>query len=408
MFKKNIKGYKILTPNGYKHFDGIRELKNDKQLHIITEKNETKVTYDHPFVINNKTIKAQNLKIGDFLEIDNGNEKIIDIIPIKIDENVYDMINVDDNNVYYSNNILSHNCFFGSSYTLIDGDIIEALKKKILANYIEPETLKINNEKISIWEKPIQDHVYVLGADPSDGCGIDFSTICILDITTINNINQVASYNSNTISTDEFAYIIAKLGSMYNEAYVMCEANGIGRAVLNPLSSIYEYNNIFIGKRDFGIWSHNSIKSKACLWMKSLFNIEEVNIYIKEKHLINELGYFERKNKTGLPVYQAVSGKHDDFVMGFIWALFLLHSENIDNFYNVETYITTKNGLIIAGRINNPNLDNSINNTDYDKIYRNYNKDSDNQETEYNDNDFMNLADLIPQQKYEFSQFRQF
>ena len=106
--------YKILTPSGFQSFDGIiKNKRNTIQISFVDDSNII-VTENHRFIDNDKEIIAGLLSNGDVL---NG-KIIVDIISYgEID--VYDPINVDNGNLYYSNDLISHNCsFLGSSSTL--------------------------------------------------------------------------------------------------------------------------------------------------------------------------------------------------------------------------------------------------------------------------------------------------
>jgi hypothetical protein len=53
----------------------------------------------------------------------------------------------------------------------------------------------------------------------------DFQALTVWDITNAFNIELVASFYENDIPPKFFAYIIAKVASLYNRAYVAIENN---------------------------------------------------------------------------------------------------------------------------------------------------------------------------------------
>lgn len=271
------------------------------------------------------------------------------------------------------------NYFEGSSYTLLKSEIIKNYKNFLLSDkWFEPNVKSIENTIYSYnqWFLPDKDKSYLIGGDVADGVGSDKSIILIFDITDGKNIKQVASFGDNTISTVEFTYILVKLGVMYNNAYIAIESNGIGRSILDMLETVYEYESIinYGGKKESGIFSHVQVKANACMWARDLSTV--INIEIYEKYLIAEMEYFEKKlGKHN--IYQAVSTKHDDYVMAFIWLLFCLREEIIENYYNVERYETTKININIPVIIKSLNSD-YFNEYQHNDNHNNIDKDIDN------------------------------
>lgn len=277
------------------------------------------------------------------------------------------------------------NEFFGSAYTLIDGDIIKKYKE------YGPRAKKAQKIKFlgfdifecKIWEAAQQGRTYVVGADVGEGIGSDYSVALVMDITEVDNIRIVASYANNKISTPEFSYLLVKLASSYNRAFISCECNSIGEGVLKTILNVYMYENIITtGQKQrtrVGIYSHNSIKVKACLHLKDLMNNDGVNIRIDEGNLIYEMEWFERKMPSAMMVFKAVGTKHDDYMMAFIWGLFVLHQDIIEDYYNVLETRQNKYGLPYPARIQsfstnyyteNPFDDENNGTADIDRLFK--------------------------------------
>src|SRR5665213_1737076 len=82
--------------------------------------------------------------------------------------------------------------FLGSTNTLISGEKLAMLTEKTpLENY---------SDGLVIFEKPIENHVYTIVVDVSEGLGLDYSTFSIFDVTKIPYV-QVGRYRNNKIST---------------------------------------------------------------------------------------------------------------------------------------------------------------------------------------------------------------
>jgi len=230
------------------------------------------------------------------------------------------------------------NQFLGSTYTLVNLERIPARRKWLLENPIDIIFLSMNEFRIEMYEKPDREKCYVIGCDPADGTGNDYSVISIFDITNpTHKIAEVCYFSDNKITPPKLAYILAKLGLMYNKAPIMVEANNMGETVVEFLHLIYEYDNIAsIGHRKLGVLSGNKIKINACQTFRDYFDHPKLNIIIRNKGLLNELEYFEKATTGTSFTYRATKGKHDDHVMAAVWALYILKQSNIEYFYDAE------------------------------------------------------------------------
>ena len=360
--------YKILTPTGYCNFSGIRKIKSSTYIKIKTNKSTLNVTPKHIFVVNTQYIFAYKLKVGDKLENNSKEFEIITSIKtINLQKKYkifYDLTNI-EGELYYTNGILSHNCFTGSSYTLVKSDIITKLKNFVISKkWKAPEEVKFSAGIYTFkqWFKPEKGHTYILGGDVSDGIGECFSTALIFDVSNTKTIRLVASFASNTISTMEFPYVIASLATMYNQAFIAIEANNMGRSILDTLNMSYNYDNIinYGGKREMGILSHLQVKGDACRWLRELTSTPEVTFELYDKELVTQIEYFERKTSKKHEIYQAAGDKFDDYVLAWVWAMFVLKEEIADNYFDIEGYITNVYGMKIPLRLK------SYNDTYYD------------------------------------------
>lgn len=330
MFKKNIKQYKILTPNGFKTFSGIR-MKESKiiRFYFIDDK-FIDVTEDHRFVVDGEEKIAINLKIGDYLHHKKlGNIKITNIndkIGIK---KVYDPIDV-DGNLYYGNDILNHNCdFLGSTNTVINTTTLEVL----LSSYTDP-ILNDLGGRLLVYENPIKDQQYILGVDPAKGTGENYSVIQILKIVSMVpiKIEQVGIFRDNLTDVYELSNIIDRLSNYYNKAYIMCENNGEGSAVIQRLWWEIENENLVnTGSKaiNLGIRSSRTTKPRAVLLMKKI--IESGSIKLVDRNTVEELSsYIEENNKF--------FGKDrlDDCVSGLYIGLYIFEMDILDESFKFK------------------------------------------------------------------------
>jgi hypothetical protein len=122
--------------------------------------------------------------------------------------------------------------FLGSTNTVINPEVLRTLLNMDVA----PRFYDLK-DRLRIWEKPLDGCKYVIGVDPAKGTGEHFSTIQILRInsTLPVDLTQVATFEDNLTDVYEFSQIIHRLSIYYNNAYILCENNGEGSAVIGQL-----------------------------------------------------------------------------------------------------------------------------------------------------------------------------
>lgn len=344
--------YMIKTPSGYQSFDGVsHQIKNRLKFTLANNKTII-VSENHPFLIADKIYNSSDLKINQDVQVGNNFIKIINIEKLPIDD-VYDILNVYNGNQYFGDDVLHHNCFLGSSYTLINGETIERLEsifkddKRLLLGQDLTLKKEYKETTIKIFQAPQQNRAYIIGADPSEGGSSDYHAMTVWDITNPFKIELVASYRENNVNPNIFAYILAKTGILYNSAYIAIEKNGVSLATLNPLSTSYEYENIVCEGGDrysIGIWSDGERKFNSVLNLKNLLENPQREVLVYDGRIIEEMKLFERKNRPGrAPIYAASSG-HDDMILSMCWGLYILDPDIIETYYDVKNYGVDKLG----------------------------------------------------------------
>ena len=208
--------------------------------------------------------------------------------------------------------------FLGSSGTLISG-----AKLKQLA-FSQPLYSK---EGINQYEKPQKDHVYSMTVDVSRGKGLDYSTFNVIDITSM-PYKQVCTFRDNFVAPIDFASIIYRIGTAYNDALVLIEINDIGGQVSDTLLMDFGYESMLhtesggragirissgFGKMsDSGVRTTKSVKAIGCSMLKML--VEQNQIILSDFETIQELSRFSKKANS----YEAEPGSHDDLVMNLV------------------------------------------------------------------------------------------
>lgn len=117
--------------------------------------------------------------------------------------------------------------FVSSGNTYIPGQILDSIA------IIEP-IQKANDDHFWVWEYPRPEEIYVAGVDVAYGDRKDSSTIQILKASTL---EQVAEYDCNCITVDNFAEVVIQICRMYNNCLVNIERNSVGKVLIDKLIS---------------------------------------------------------------------------------------------------------------------------------------------------------------------------
>lgn len=239
---------------------------------------------------------------------------------------------------------------------LVPDDILERHKIKLSEakaldkDFVFGKRHKIfNNEgtkfyEFTMWHEFNKDKTYLASGDVAEGVGSDNSVLYIWDVTDLSNIVQCAKFSQSNVTPIEFAFITNKILSLYNNPYYVCERNGIGSGYLDSLRVTYSYPNIVMeGKNgNVGVFCHVTTKSKACIWAREMMTTRGFGWTIYDNVLLDEFSTFCRKdNKGSHAVYQAMSQAHDDHVMAWIWACYILQPEIVESYFVCcETFIS--------------------------------------------------------------------
>jgi len=350
--------FSVLTPSGFKTFDSLRKCQNILIEFELETGKSIKVTPLHRFTVYNVDIFAKDLYIGDRLDTVDGLETVVGIKHVNELSDVYDLMNVDCESIYYTNDIVSHNSFLATSFNkLIIGDKINEYRKYASVNEHIGRVIEFRsrNKQFQYTQYHPYDpkRTYLISADPSEGMGQDSAVAYIWDITDYSNIIQCGVYSDPNTPPAEFAFVLNMLANCYGKPFMAIESNSIGRSVLDMMRDVYEYE-YFVRmdkKNQIGIRSHVQIKSKACLWVQELVGTPEINLHLYDMNLIDEMDSFIKKETTTHTVYNAMKGKHDDHIMCMIWGLWVFHPDNIEHYFSVFEYMTTGLGKTIPSLV---------------------------------------------------------
>jgi len=218
------------------------------------------------------------------------------------------------------------NTFFGTGDTLINAETLMKLKAK---NPIEA----LEGGNLLVYEKTQKNHSYIMTVDVSKGRGQDYSTFTIIDIST-SPFRQVAVYRNNVISPILYPNIIYKFAKVYNDAYIVVEANDQGGIVCNGLYHDFEYEHMYLEsavKADkIGIEINRKSKRIGCSSFKDL--LENNKLEIVDQETIVEISTFEAKGQS----YEATPGNHDDLVMNLVLFGYFVYTEAFQDLSDIN------------------------------------------------------------------------
>ena len=351
---KNNAGIKILTADGWSDFKGI--IKKPEEQHMWTlvaeyEGNNTEITAtpDHRIYYNRKECKPLcEFKVGDDIYMNDRIGKVVSIEENTQVGDVYDIIDVDNGNRFYCNEILVSNCaFVGESNTLIDYETLQKLSKK--TNGIKPI---FEYKGFQFYRELEAGKKYILGIDTSMGSSGDF---CAMEIFAFPGFEQVAEYHNNRINhADQVALVKDILQYMYNQLITLekkipslfwsVESNTSAAGFLGILqerggSTMYIPEASFISEKapeKMGIALTTKSRPLACSKFKSM--LEAGNIDLLSRELVRELNFFIDDSKNGKTHYAAKEGEHDDLITACFNVL-LCYLKIKDNGIDMDTYV---------------------------------------------------------------------
>lgn len=191
-----------------------------------------------------------------------------------------------------------------------------------------------------MWHEFRPNRTYCATGDISEGVGTDQSVLYVWDVTDLSRITMCAKFASARVSLVQFAYVINKILRAYGSPPLFMERNGVSAGTVDSLVTTYGYDNIprENSKGVPGIYSHVSVKERACSFAQEMFTTQGFGFEIYDKELIDEMSIFVKKDlKSSHRVYCAIPGpnSHDDCMMSLIWLTYALDPERVDGYFQV-------------------------------------------------------------------------
>jgi len=200
--------------------------------------------------------------------------------------------------------------------------------KEILDKYItsSPQSIRDFNEPFSsfdessegalkIWEAPVKDQKYLIGADVALGVRGDYSVATVM-----NKDREVcAVYRNNKIDPVRYGKMLFYLGRWYNNALICPESNSVGLATVQQLYGM-NYPNLYQQRKTANTASDNinhlgfktTVSTRPPIVSNLRRMIEDEDIMIPCEMIIGELRSFI---VTEGGKAEASTGHYDDMVM---------------------------------------------------------------------------------------------
>ena len=354
---KNSLGYKILTNTGYKDFSGI-SFNGIKDVFEVELENGLKVkaTDDHEIYVDWFISKPiSKLKVGNEVLTSDGYSKITSIKGCGQEE-VYDVIDVDGVNRFYTNGILVHNCkFIGKSGTLVESNtmrrLMEETKNKTYQFVIDGD--------IRFYKDLDKYKKYIVSLDPSMGVSGDFSAIQVFEFP---GFIQVAEWMDDKLNqNDQVEKLKALIEWMYTdlrtkgcirpEIYWSFENNSLGegfvcslreKSSINGLEKPQDYikRGLLItenGNKRIGFTTTKRTKTMACAQLKNL--LENNRMIINSNEYVKQLSNFTLKEAS----YSSEGkGLHDDLISASLISIlvYLQCKNSLDLTMPIDTNIS--------------------------------------------------------------------
>ena len=251
--------------------------------------------------------------------------------------------------------------FLGSGDNVIPPETM----KKIKENHIKEPENKFMGGALWQWKEPVSGHRYIMGVDVSRGDSEDFSTLCIIDF---DSREQVLEYIGK-VPPDVLAEIAFKWGTMYSAFIVIDITGGMGVSTSRKLQEL-GYKNLYVdGINPADKWKYDpkaqekipgiNFNSKRVLIIQAFEEALRFDFGLRSQRLFNELNTFVYVN--GRPDHQ--KGQHDDLIMSMAMAIYvgessfaLLEKATEQAKAMIESWTTEKNQFKDASQNFNPGL----------------------------------------------------
>lgn len=230
------------------------------------------------------------------------------------------------------------NVFHEPGKGIIDEEYLAQLK----ASCLDP-VLVLDDGAYRIFKLPNPDSFYVIGVDVGEGIGRSNSVAQVLDVSNLQDIQQVAIFASNNINPFHLGTRLMGIIQDWGRPPILVENNNNGQQILDVLCQTHNYENVvsyhfegfskhYNNSNRFGIHNHTNTRYKGITnfryWINSLKAVKFNDL----ETLLEIDNFIKLPNHT----YSKKSDKYlDDRVFGLIWALFILDPSLVGKYFNI-------------------------------------------------------------------------
>jgi hypothetical protein len=232
------------------------------------------------------------------------------------------------------------NTFRSAGENALDKDQLDLMER----NAIEP-ILEDDEGNYKIYKDRQEYHFYTIGVDVGEGIGRANSVIQIVDITDLTNIEQVAVYANNKLDPFNFAAKLLDIAREWGSPPLLIERNNCGAQVVDSLVHTHNYEGIIkytpsmgqytekVDKENrLGVFAHVNSKYNSMANFRYWMNVLRC-VTIHDKQTLNEFKTYVRQANG---VWKKQTDNYlDDRVEALIWAIFVLDSKVIEQYYEV-------------------------------------------------------------------------
>jgi hypothetical protein len=251
------------------------------------------------------------------------------------------------------------NSFRSAGENALDKDQMEEFEKTA------PDPVLISEDGCyTIFRERKDRHFYTIGVDVGEGIQRANSTIQVLDITDLTNIEQVAIFASNTITPYHFGTRLIGIANDWGRPPILIENNNYGQQVLDVVARTHNYESVVTYKFEgmsqhynnenrLGIYNHTNTRYRSMTnfryWVDSLkaVKIFDLDTLIEIAEFVQLPNYtFSKKNESD----------RDDRVWSLVWALFILEPTLAQKYFNVKQTDDQGRPLFMTPFIDNSDL----------------------------------------------------
>jgi hypothetical protein len=228
--------------------------------------------------------------------------------------------------------------FLENGTAALNQAVIEKMKSECF-----PAEFSFDEGEYVIWKEPEPNRIISIGVDVAEGVGQDYTIANVLDITDVDQIEQVALFASNKMQPWIFAEKLNQIARSWGRPFLCIERNKEGGQVIDAMMNVHNYDNLVTysmknDKRNVyqnpGIFCHQNSKYTGIQNMKYFVENKQC-VTLHDINTVREFETFIRKvNRT----WGAKKGFHDDRVMSLVWALIILEKDIAEKYLDIMEY----------------------------------------------------------------------